>query len=76
MALLVPDDLWSVLEPLLPRDRPKPNGGWPRAPEWAALTSILFVLRMGIQWHGVPTELGCCGKTCWRKLGEWHAVGV
>ncbi|MBP0447666.1 IS5/IS1182 family transposase, partial [Roseomonas sp. SSH11] len=27
MALLVPDDLWSAVEPLLPRERPKPKGG-------------------------------------------------
>ena len=76
MALLVPDDLWSVVAPLLPRERPKPKGGRPRAPDRAALAGILFVLRTGIQWHEVPTELGCCGKTCWRRLGEWHAAGV
>lgn len=76
MALLVLDDLWAVAEPLLARERPKPKGGRPRAADRAALAGILFVLRTGIQWHEVPTELGCCGKTCWRRLGEWHAVGV
>jgi transposase len=76
MALLVPDDLWTMIEPLLPPEMPKPKGGRPRAPDRAALAGILFVLRTGIQWHEVPTELGCCGKTCWRRLGEWHAAGV
>ena len=76
MALLVPDDLWAVVEPLLPRERPKPKGGRPRAPDRTALAGILFVLRTGIQWHEVPTELGCCGKTCWRRLRDWHAAGV
>ncbi len=76
MALLVPDDLWQAIEPLLPPRRPKPKGGRPRAPDRAALAGILFVLRTGIQWHEVPAELGCCGKTCWRRLGEWHAAGV
>ena len=47
-----------------------------RAPDRSALAGILFVLRTGIQWHEVPAELGCCGKTCWRRLGEWHAAGV
>ena len=64
MALLVADDLWAVVEPLLPRERPKAKGGRPRALDRAALAGILFVLRTGIQWHKVPTELGCCGKTC------------
>ena len=76
MALLVPDDLWQAIEPLLPPRRPKPKGGRPRAPDRAALAGILFVLRTGIQWQEVPAELGCCGKTCWRRLGEWYAAGV
>lgn len=49
MALLVPDDLWAAIEPLLPLARPKPKGGRPRVPDRAALAGILFVLRSGIQ---------------------------
>jgi hypothetical protein len=37
MALLVPDDLWAAVELLLPRERPKPKGGRPRASDRAAL---------------------------------------
>ena len=29
-----------------------------------------------MQWHELPAELGCCGKTCWRRLGEWHPAGI
>ena len=74
--MLVPDDLWAVVEPLLPPERLKPKGGRPRASDRAALAGILFVLRTGLQWRELPMELGCCGKTCWRRLGEWHAAGV
>jgi len=76
MALLVPDDLWAAIEPLLPPTPARPKGGRPRVPDRAALAGILFVLRTGIQWHEVPRELGCCGKTCWRRLRDWHAAGV
>ena len=76
MAFLVPDDLWTAIEPLLPLARPKPKGGRPRVPDRAALAGILFVLRTGMQWHEVPRELGCCGKTCWRRLRDWHVAGV
>ena len=76
MALFVPDDLWKAVEPLLPPDRLKPKGGRPRASNRAALAGILFVLRTGIRWHELPMELGCCGNSCWRRLGEWHAAGV
>ena len=75
MALLVPDDLWAMVGPLLP-ERPKLKGGRPRASDRAVLAGILFVLRTGIQWRDLPMELGCCGKTCWRRLGAWHTAGV
>jgi transposase len=40
----VSDELWEVIEPLLPEKLPKPNDGRPRIDDRAALASILFVL--------------------------------
>jgi transposase len=74
---LVSDALWAVVEPLLPREPPKPKGGRPRVPDRAALTGILFVLRSGIPWEMLPQEMGCgSGMTCWRRLRGWQAAGV
>ncbi len=74
---LLPDDLWAVVEPLLPPAPPKPKGGRPRVPDRAALTGIVFVLRSGIPWELLPQELGCgSGVTCWRRLRDWQAAGV
>jgi Putative transposase of IS4/5 family (DUF4096) len=42
---LLPDALWSLIEPLLPVPPPRPNGGRPRVPDRACLTGIIFVLR-------------------------------
>ena len=75
-ALLVPDDLWAAIEPLLPPEPLHPKGGRPRVPDRVALAGIIFVLRTGIQWRDVPAEMGRSGKTCWRRLVEWHAAGV
>jgi transposase len=75
--LLVTDELWAVVEPLLPPESPKPKGGRPRVPNRAAFTSILFVLKTGIPWEMLPQEMGCgSGMTCWRRLKEWHEAGV
>jgi transposase len=49
---LVSDELWEIIEPLLPPEPPKPKGGRPRIPDRAALTGIIFVLKSGIP--GVP----------------------
>ncbi len=74
---LVPDELWSIVEPLLPEEPPKPKGGRPRIPDRACLTGIIFVLRSGIAWELLPTEMGCgSGVTCWRRLRAWQAAGV
>ncbi len=74
---LLPDELWERIEPLLPKERPKPKGGRPRVADRAALTGILFVLKTGTPWEYLPQEMGCgCGMTCWRRLRDWHAAGV
>jgi transposase len=74
---LVTDELWEVIEPLLPEEPPKPKGGRPRIDDRAALTGILFVLKSGIPWEMLPKEMGCgSGMTCWRRLKEWHQAGV
>ena len=74
---LVSDELWNQIEPLLPRERPKPKGGRPRVADRACLTGIVFVLRTGSPWRYVPNELGCgSGVTCWRRLDEWTRGGV
>jgi len=76
-ASLVPDDLWEAIEPLLPREPPKPKGGRPRVPDRAALGGIVFVLRTGCPWRLVPKALGCgSGTTCWRRLRDWQEAGV
>ena len=75
--LLVSDELWAIVEPLLPTEPPKPKGGRPRVPDRAALTGIIFVLKSGIPWEMLPQEMGCgSGVTCWRRLRDWQDAGV
>ena len=74
---LVSDELWQMIEPLLPPESEKPKGGRPRVPNRAALSGILFVLKTGIPWEMLPQEMGCgSGMTCWRRLRDWQAAGV
>ncbi|WP_374955497.1 transposase, partial [Streptomyces sp. Ru72] len=41
---MVSDELWSFIEPLLPKPAPKLVSGRPRVPDRQALCGILFVL--------------------------------
>lgn len=71
------DEVWAVIDPLLPPAPASPHGERPRVPNRAVLTGIFFVLKTGSAWDQLPLELGCgSGMTCWRRLKEWQAAGV
>lgn len=74
----VSDELWAVIEPLLPRKQRRfRHPGRRRIDDRKTLQGILFVLYTGIQWEFLPQELGFgSGPTCWRRLAEWQAAGV
>ena len=74
--LLVPDELWALVEPILPKHPYVPGVGNPRVMDRVCLTGILFVLKTGIPWEDFPQEMGCCGMTLWNRLHEWMTAGV
>ncbi len=74
--VLVTDDLWELVEPLLPKHKPRPKGGKPPVDDRVCLTGILFVLKTGIPWEDFPSEMGCCGMTLWNRLDAWRKAGV
>lgn len=75
---LVSDDLWALVQPLVPPRPPgRGPGGRPRVPDRSVLEGILFVVTTGCGWHDLPRELGCgSGNTAWRRLREWQRAGV
>ncbi|CBW76935.1 Transposase (plasmid) [Mycetohabitans rhizoxinica HKI 454] len=74
----ISNELWAVLEPLIPAFTPSPKGGRRRTvDDRAALNGIVYVLHTGIAWEDLPQELGFgSGMTCWRRLRHWQAAGV
>ncbi len=77
--VLIDDELWARIEPLLPKRKARNRRYAGRAPipDRAVLTGILFVLRSGIPWNMLPREMWCgSGTTCWRRLVRWQRAGV
>ncbi|MFJ2024568.1 transposase [Streptomyces sp. NPDC087897] len=74
----VVDDLWAVIEPLLPKvERRTRHPGRRRHPDRLVFQGILFVLHTKIAWEHLPQKLGFgSGMTCWRRLAEWTEAGV
>lgn len=76
---LLDDQLWALMEPLLPKPKVRRKRFPGRKPisHRQALTGILFVLKTGIPWEYLPKELDCgSGMTCWRRLRDWQAAGT
>ena len=68
---LVSDELWELIQPLLPTGKPLRRRYPGRKPlnDRRVLTGILFVLKSGIPWQMLPLEMGCgSGMSCWRPL--------
>nr|WP_149551543.1 transposase [Streptomyces marokkonensis] len=73
---IVDDDLWALIEPLLPPWPEKSPGPRPVA-DRLCLQGILYVLHNDTAWQLLPLELGFgSGQTCWRRLERWQQAGV
>lgn len=76
---ILTDELWALIEPLLPPPKPRRERYPGRKPleHRKVLTGILFVLQSGIPWEMLPKEMGCgSGMSCWRRLHAWQEAGV
>jgi transposase len=74
----VSDELWTVLEPILPvhKNTHRFGGGRPRVPDRVCADAIFYVLRTGSQWEALhQTEL-CAKSTAHDRFQEWVEAGV
>ena len=71
----LPDDIWEIVERLLPPPPSRKRGGRPRMPPRKVLAGIAYRLRTGCQWKAIPGEFGS-GATCHRRFQEWERGGV
>ncbi len=74
----ISDELWAVLEPLLPQhvNTHRFGGGRPRVPDRQCADAIFYVLRTGCQWEALnQTEL-CAKSTAHDRFQAWVEAGV
>ncbi|CAB3775124.1 IS5 family transposase ISBugl2 [Paraburkholderia humisilvae] len=78
-APIIDDELWTLIEQLLPKPKRRDNEsrGRPRVSDRAAFNGVPFVLHTGMRWNHLPVALGFgSGATCWRRLDAWQKAGV
>lgn len=72
----VRDELWGLVEPMIPIHEPSAKGGRPRVDDRVCFDAIVFVLFTGIAWRYLPREMGCSPATAHRRLVDWQKAGV
>ncbi|PNV36467.1 IS5/IS1182 family transposase [Streptomyces sp. DH-12] len=74
---LVPDELWSLVAPLLPSFASRPQGGG-TAPvdERAVFTAVVYVLTSGCAWRHLPETFGVSPATAHRRFSAWTRDGL
>ncbi len=74
----ISDELWAVLEPLLPVhvNPHRFGGGRPRVTDRTCADAIFFVLRTGCQWQALDQTELCAHSTAHDRLQTWVEAGV
>jgi transposase len=70
------DEQWSVVGPLIPEPRRREDGrGRPWKGKREVLNGVLYVLRTGTAWAGLPDYYPPY-QTCHRRFQQWVRTGV
>ncbi|MGC7096114.1 transposase [Amycolatopsis lurida] len=77
MRRLVPDELWELVEPLLPKAPKRPQGGGrARAESRRVFAAVALVLSGQTSWRSVPPSFGVAVPTAHRWFARWTVAGV
>src|SRR5260370_38547768 len=66
---------WKKIAPLLPKPRKHRKGGRAWIENRRVLEGILWILRSGARWQGLPEEYPR-PSPCWRRLRDWEAQDI
>ena len=74
----ISDELWEVLQPLLPThvNTHRKGFGRPRTPDRDCADAIFYVLRTGCQWQALDQTELCAHSTAHDRFQEWVQAGV
>jgi transposase len=74
----ISDELWAVLQPLLPVhvNSHRFGGGRPRVPDRACADAIFYVLRTGCQWQALDQTEVCAHSTAHDRFQAWVETDV
>lgn len=72
----VPDELWSLIAPLLGPEKKPGTVGRPAVSYRLIFDAIIYVLRTGCQWSAIPRKHFAAKSTVWGRYQQWAKAGV
>src|SRR5215471_2574973 len=72
----IPDDLWSLLAPLLGPEKAPGTPGRRAVAFRRIFDGIVYVLRTGCQWQALPRQEYAPGSTVHGRFRQWVQAGV
>jgi putative transposase len=72
----IPDELWSLIAPILGTEKKAGTPGRPAKPFRLIFDAILYVLRTGCQWQAIPRQEYAPGSTVHGRFCQWVKQGV
>jgi putative transposase len=72
----MPDDLWSLIAPLLGVEKAPGTPGRPAVAFRRIFDAIVYVLRTGCQWQALPRQEYAPGSTVHGRFRQWVKGGV
>ena len=71
--VVVSDELWAVLEPVMPQDAGRPGRPW--NDHRITLEGIIWRFRTGSPWRDLPAEFGA-HQSVWQRHRLWSTDGT
>ncbi len=71
-----PEELWSLIAPLLGPEKQPGTPGRPAVPFRRIFDGLIYVLRTGCQWSAIPREEYAPKSTVWGRFKQWVEAGV
>lgn len=72
----IPDDLWSMIAPILGEEKKTGSPGRPATPFRVVFDAIVYVLRTGCQWQALPRHQYAPPSTVHGIYRKWVKAGV
>lgn len=69
----ISDELWAIVEPLMPRDAGRPGRPW--NDHRTTLEGIIWRFRTGAPWRDLPGEFGAY-QSVWERHRLWSTDGT